>query len=187
MREGSFQEQAWHHRQTTVNQSIVWKMESVNMLMFSWDKTLVEASKYASSSAFHFKPAVTPEWDVSSLPTFLSTLVLKRFVFSQFHVPHFTKLFYALKLGHLLTIDFPLCSSPGKGKSLTVPLLSPLLSWTKVLSPPHLSWIWVCTFCGTIQYHLTTSSPYSFQPRRERQHVSTKDSHPPITLNSATA
>jgi hypothetical protein len=39
---------------------------------------------------------VTPEWDVSSLPTFLSTLVLKRFVFSQFHAPHLTKLFYAL-------------------------------------------------------------------------------------------
>lgn len=187
MKEGSFQEQAWHHRQTTVNQSIVWKMESVNMLMFSWDNTLFEASKYASSSAFHFKPAVTPEWDVSSLLTFLSTLVLKRFVFSQFHIPHLTKLFYALKLGHLLTINFPLCSSPGKGKFLTVPLLSPLLSWTKVLSPPHLSRIWVCTFCGTIQYHLTTSSPYSFQPRRWRQHVSTKDSHPPITLNSATA
>jgi hypothetical protein len=35
MREGSFQEQACHHRQTTVNQSIVLKMESVNMLMFS--------------------------------------------------------------------------------------------------------------------------------------------------------
>jgi hypothetical protein len=100
---------------------------------------LVETSKYASSSAFHFKPAETPEWDVSSLPTFLSTPILKRFVFSQFHVPHLTKLFYALKLGHLLAINFPLCSSARKGKSLTVPLLSPLLSWTKVLSPPHLS------------------------------------------------
>lgn len=159
LKEVSFQEQAWHHRQTTANQRIVWKMESVNMLMFSWDKTLVEASKYASSSAFHFKPAVTPEWDVCSLPTFLSTLVLKRFVFSQFHIPHLTELFYTLKLGHLLTINFPLCSTLERVNPSQFPCYDP--------------------YCPGLRFYLLpTSHEFEYAPFVESSNIIWPHPHP---------